>query len=189
MAVGSDLIAMLPAVRLAGVRFRVPQLVSLQFELSLTPRMRGIFVGSPARIAPPLTGFFSEETRSHRRRRAHSKIAGISIDYAGPKFVANFATLQASTRAHSVDRIKRKMFDLKVRRDEDAGLFEPRTHEMIIFTPPRDSPLLNEGHLERLDEALGELTDQSQREGFGFQAMHEVADIGQRVMLGEAIAA
>lgn len=137
-------------------------------------------------FAPPLTHFFSEEIRLHRRRRTRSRIAGISIDYAGSQFVANFATLQASARAHSVDRIKRKMFDLKVKRDEDHSLFGQRAHEMIIFTPSFDSPLINERQVDRLDEALEELTDQSTREGFALSAMHGVAEIGKRLLEAEA---
>ncbi|MFE0755079.1 hypothetical protein ACFW16_14075 [Inquilinus sp. NPDC058860] len=137
-------------------------------------------------IAPRLSDYFSEHIRAHRRRRGQG-VARISIDFAGPKLVANFATLQASTQAQAVDLIKRKMFDLKVRRDEDKkGLpFEPREHEMIIFTPPRDSPLLTEKQIERLDEALHELGEQSEREGFVLQAMHAVPEIGQRLLQAE----
>lgn len=140
-------------------------------------------------VAPPLIEYFSDEIRSHRRRRATSGIAGINIDYAGSKYVANFATLQVSTRAHSVDRIKRKMFDLKVRRDADHGLFEPRTHEMIVFTPPLDSPLITEGQRSRLDEALEDLTEQSKTEGFALLAMHAVPEIGHRLLQSERLAA
>ncbi len=152
----------------------------------IADRLPSLVLDHVKKIAPPLTSYFSDEIRSSRRRREHSRIAGISIDYGGPQFVANFATLQASAKAHELDRIKRKMFDLKVRRDDDYGLLQTRLHEMIIFTPPRDSPLINEKQIERLDEALEELGAQAQREEFGLQAMHEVSAIGERLLQAEA---
>jgi hypothetical protein len=138
-------------------------------------------------IAPSLSSYFHEDIRLYRQRRTSSHVARISIDYSGAKLVANFATLNTSTQAQGVDRIKRKMFDLTVRRDEESkgSFLEARRHEMIIFTPPRNSPLLNEKQVERLDEALSDLTDQSGREGFGFIALHDVPDIGQRLLLAE----
>ncbi len=138
-------------------------------------------------IAPSLSNYFHEDIRLHRQRRTSSRVARINIDYNGGKLVANFATLNTSTQAQGVDRIKRKMFDLTVRRDEEAkgSLLEARLHEMIVFTPPRNSPLLNEKQSERLDEALGDLTEQSGREGFGFIALHDVPDIGRRLLSTE----
>ena len=89
--------------------------------------------------------------------------------------------MNSSASALSVDRIKRKMFDLKVRRDKEEGLFEPRDHEMILFTPAKDSPLISERQVERVDEALASLKEQSANEGFGFFALHDVPDIGASV--------
>jgi hypothetical protein len=140
-------------------------------------------------VAPGLRDCFHEDVRQHRQRRASLGIAGISIDFSGPHLVANFATLQLSTPAQAVDRIKRKMFDLKVRRDEEKNeLFSLRQHEMILFTPARDSsPLLNEKQVERHDEVLRDLKDQSDREGFGFLALNGVPAIGQRVVSLESV--
>lgn len=134
---------------------------------------------------PGLVGYFSDEIRHFRKRRPSSGIAEINIDFTGVRLVANFATLQSNTTALAVDRIKRKMFDLKVRQDRDGGLFEPRTHEMILFTPSRDSPLLNEKQAERIDEAVATLKEQSDNEGFGFTALHGVPEIGARVITAE----
>ena len=62
---------------------------------------------------PTFSRFFSERIREHRQRRLSAKVAGIDIDFSGVRFVANFSTLQAGTLAYGVDRVKRKMFDLK----------------------------------------------------------------------------
>jgi hypothetical protein len=135
---------------------------------------------------PSLVNRFSEEIRTNRKRRSSSAIAGINIDFNGSRLVANFATMNSSASALSVDRIKRKMFDLKVRRDKEEGLFEAREHEMILFTPPKDSPLVSEKQLERVDEALASLKEQSDNEGFGFFALHDVPDIGARILTAES---
>ncbi len=137
-------------------------------------------------IDPIVANKFSEEIRSNRRRRSSSAIAGISIDFNGSRLVANLATLQSSATALAVDRIKRKMFDLKVRRDKDGGLLEARDHEIILFTPPLDIAFINEKQTDRIDDALGSLREQSTNEGLGFLALGAVHDIGGRIIKSES---
>lgn len=139
-----------------------------------------------SRVNESLVEYFSEDIRMNRKRRSTSTIAEVSIDFNGSRLVANFATLISSSTARSVDRIKRKMFDLKVRHDGEGGLLPPRKHEMILFTPSRSSPLVNEKQIERVDEALASLKEQADNEGFGFVALQDVPDIGARVLTAES---
>lgn len=155
------------------------------YEGASADRLPTLVLEHVSGVNPTLVEHFSEEIRTNRRRRSSSAIAGINIDFNGSRLVANFATLGSSATALSVDRIKRKMFDLKVRRDKEYGLFKPRDHEMILFTPPRNSPLINEKQVERMDEALSNLKEQSDNEGFGFVALHDVPDIGMRILVAE----
>ena len=138
--------------------------------------------------APKLGQYFSDEIRDQRLRRLPGRAARISIDYAGPKFVANFATLGIGAPAGSVDRIKRKMFDLKVKQDnESVGLFVARPYEMILCTPELNSPFLSDRQVDRLGEAIHDLTEQSKREGFALQALHDVPEISRRVVTAEML--
>lgn len=137
-------------------------------------------------MSPDLGKYFADDIRSQKSRRSSRRAARISIDYAGPKFVANFATL-GGAGAGAVDRIKRKMFDLKVRRDEEqTQLFGSREYEMLLYTPHSTSPLLTEVQSDRLGEAIQDLSDQSVREGFTLLALHDVPEIGARVLGAEA---
>jgi hypothetical protein len=153
---------------------------------SSTDRLPTLVLEHVSGLNPSLVDRFSEEIRTNRKRRSSSAIAGINIDFSGSRLVANFATLNSSASALSVDRIKRKMFDLKVRRDKEYGLFEARDHEMILFTPSKDGPLISEKQVERVDEALANLKEQSDNEGFGFFALHDVPDIGARILTAES---
>ena len=135
---------------------------------------------------PGLEQFFSDEIRRQQRRRSRS-VTKVSIDFAGSHLVANFGTLQTGNRASSVDRIKRKLFDLIVRRDEEGNGLSQRPHEMIVFSPGRDSPLASERQLEILSEALNELGDQSKREGVGFLPVHSVSTIGDHILEVEEV--
>jgi len=138
--------------------------------------------------APKLGQYFSDEIRNQRLRRLPGRAARISIDYAGPRFVANFATLGSGAPAGSVDRIKRKMFDLKVKQDNESfGLFGARPYEMILFTPQFNTPFLSDRQTDRLGEAIHDLTEQSKREGFALQALHDVPEISRRVVTAETL--
>jgi hypothetical protein len=79
---------------------------------------------------------FSEEVREQFvRRRANA--SAVFIDFAGSRIVANFGTLSANQHVASVDRIKRRLWDLKVDRDNAKGVFVERDHEMIVQHPSR----------------------------------------------------
>ncbi|MBB4798607.1 hypothetical protein HNP32_002351 [Brevundimonas bullata] len=129
---------------------------------------------------PAYGHFFSEEIRMKRQRR--SKVADIGIDFSSPDLVANFATLGPSAQAKSVDRIKRKLFDLIVRRDAEQTTFLPRAHEMIVYSPGIIDPLISEKQRDQLDEVHDELGEQSKREEIGFLPVTGVSDITQRIL-------
>src|SRR4029077_7988460 len=95
---------------------------------------------------PGLDKFFSEEIREqHLRRRANA--SAVYIDFAGSKIVANFGTLSASQHAASVDRIKRRLWDLKVDRDNEKGGLARRDHEMIVQHPSKTDPQFSDRQL------------------------------------------
>ncbi|MBU4198198.1 MAG: hypothetical protein KJ911_15770 [Alphaproteobacteria bacterium] len=129
---------------------------------------------------PAYSHFFSEEIRLKRQRR--SKVADIGIDYSSPNLVANFATLGPSAQAKSVDRIKRKLFDLIVQRDAEQSTFLPRAHEMIVYSPGISDPLITEKQREMLDEVHDELGEQSKREEIGFLPVTGIGEITQRIL-------
>lgn len=132
---------------------------------------------------PSLSKYFSDEIKSRKFRRARP--AGVSIDFSGSKIVANLATLTAGNQAKSVDMIKRKIFDLIIRRDqENQGMF-PRDHEMIVFSPNADSPLASDRQVETLREIHEELSEQSLREQVRFVPLSEVPTIGDRLANAE----
>lgn len=132
---------------------------------------------------PSIAKYFSEEIQNRRERR--SRPANISIDFMGSNIVANLATLSRGGHAKSVDMIKRKMFDLIVRRDQEKQSMFPRLHEMIVFSPTRDSPLVSERQAEFIEETHRLLEDQSKREGVTFVPLPEVESISERIAVRE----
>jgi len=128
---------------------------------------------------PAVVRFFSDEIKNKRVRR--SRLAGVSIDFSGSNVVANLATLSRGNHAKSVDMIKRKMFDLIVRRDKEHSSMFPRAHEMIVFSPDDQSPLVTERQVELIRETHEELSEQSRREEVEFVPLAEVPAIGERL--------
>lgn len=132
---------------------------------------------------PGQAGFFSEDIRLRRQRRSRLGVAGVGIDYASPNLVANFATLGPSARLGTVDGIKRKIFDLIVRRDEEqTSLFGQRPHEIIVYSPGMQDPLVNEKQREVLDEVHDLLSEQARREEIAFLPVTGVSAIADRIV-------
>ena len=155
------------------------------------PTERGISDRLPALVfeeivqrRPGLGNFFSEEIQRRQQRRSRS-ITRVSIDFAGSHLVANFATLRPSQRASSVDRIKRKVFDLIVRRDEEHSSFSTREHEMIVYSPARNDPSFSAHQVNNFEDDLQELNEQSLRENIGFRSAHSVTMIADRLLTAE----
>lgn len=133
---------------------------------------------------PGLKTFFNSAIRENRKRRV--KAHGVDIDYSGSNIVANFSTLVNATRAQSVDRIKRKIFDLIVDRDSELQTISHRPHEMFVYHPHKDDPTITERQYENLVEALEGLSAQSRKEEIGFVSVSAVPEIGKRIVEAEA---
>lgn len=134
---------------------------------------------------PGLDGFFSEEIREeHVRRRANA--SAVYIDFAGSRVVANFGTLSATHHVASVDRIKRRLWDLKVDRDNERGGLLQRDHEMIVQHPAKSDPQFSEKQLNRMEEALAALEQQADQEEIRFRPMNTIDQIGDHLLAKEA---
>jgi hypothetical protein len=136
-------------------------------------------------VRPGLEPFFNEDVRAQRTRRRSTKVHSVIIDFAGSHLVANFGTLMASHHAASVDKIKRRIFDLIVERDIEALALRSRAHEMIVQHPAPDDPQITERQAAVLLEGLTALTEQSSREEITLVPMTSVAAIGDHVLQAE----
>jgi hypothetical protein len=134
---------------------------------------------------PGLDRFFSEEIREqHARRRTNA--SAVQIDFAGSKIVANFGTLSATQHAGSVDRLKRRLWDLKVDRDQETGGLSKREHEMIVQHPAKNDPQFTERQSDRIQEALFSLEQQADQEEIRLRPLNTVDQIGEHVLMKEA---
>lgn len=134
---------------------------------------------------PRLIDAFSEEIRAQARRRrgsAHS----VFIDFAGSKIVANFGILSTSGYATSIDRIKRRMWDLKIARDDERTGFLGRTHEMLVQHPPENDPQLTQRQVDKIMESVRELERQADQEEIRFRPMTTIDQIGDHLVKSEA---
>jgi hypothetical protein len=134
---------------------------------------------------PGLDKFFSEEIRQQFVRR-RTNASAVYIDFAGSKIVANFGTLSAQQHVTSVDRIKRRLWDLKVDRDNEKGGIARRDHEMIVQHPAKTDPQYSEKQLDRMNEALALLEKQADQEEIRFRPLNTIGQIGEHLLLQEA---
>jgi hypothetical protein len=134
---------------------------------------------------PGLDKFFSDEIRQqHVRRRSNA--SAVYIDFAGSKIVANFGTLSATHHVASVDRIKRRLWDLKVDRDNERVGLARRDHEMIVQHPSKTDPQFSEKQIDRMEQALAALEQQADQEEIRFRPMNTINQIGEHLLAREA---
>jgi len=134
---------------------------------------------------PGLDKFFSEEIREKKATR-RTNASAVYIDFAGSKIVANFGTLSVVHHVVSVDRIKRRLFDLIVDRDHDKSVLARRDHEMIVQHASKTDPQFSEKQLDRMGEALAALEQQADQEDIKFRPMNTINQIGDHLLVNEA---
>lgn len=135
---------------------------------------------------PGLVDFFSPEIRQRARRRQATNASALYIDYAGSKVVANFGTLLANNYAASVDRLKRRLWDLIISRNAEKGALASRSHEILVQCPPEDDPQFTERQNEKIKEGVHLLQGQAEQEDVKFHALTTVSEIGDHLVFREA---
>lgn len=138
------------------------------------------------RQRPGLVDFFSQEIRDRARRRRSGNPSAVIIDFAGSKVVANFGTLFANNYSTSVDRLKRRLWDLIISRDNERGAVSERKHEILVQCPPANDPQFTERQYARISEGVELLRDQAQQEAVEFYALTTVPEIGDHLVQREA---
>jgi hypothetical protein len=155
------------------------------FELA-RDRLPALVLDYVAHKRPGLGNFFNEDIRDRAMRRRRGKVHDVIIDFAGSKLVANFGTLSAVQQANSIDRIKRRLWDLEVNRDRETGAIARRPHEMIVQHPAADDPQISEQQFNRIREALEALNGQAITENLSVRSMTTVEQIGEHILSTEA---
>jgi hypothetical protein len=130
--------------------------------------------------------YFSPEVQQGRRRRPAGKNHEVIIDFAGSKLVANFGTLQAGGVGRSVTQIKRRLWDLKVDRDDVSNQVFGRRHELILQAPRDSDPQFSERQHQQVREALAALERQADQEELRLRALSSVEEIGNHIIELEA---
>lgn len=131
---------------------------------------------------PRFSRFFRQDLIGGQRRRKNHEI---TIDFSGSRLVANFGALQPGGIAKSVDHIKRRLWDLKVRRDAEENSFIARHHEMIVQMPNENDPVFTARQHASLKDAHKSLEEQADQEELRLRPLPSVAAIGQRVITAE----
>lgn len=137
--------------------------------------------------SPDIAEFFSNEIRSKARRLPRPAPQKVFIGFAGNGVVANFATLKTTRSRVMVDHIKRLMWDLLRKRDEEVGLLpSERRFEMVVYRRPKDDPELTRAQDNQLEEIIEELTEQGAKDEIGVQSRETVDSIATYLASTEA---
>lgn len=174
-----------PSGQLAAYPLVDPDMDDPQIDDRASDRLGQLLLDYMKVRQPALVGAFSDEIRAQARRRrgsAHSVI----IDFAGSKIVANFGILSTTGYAASIDRIKRRMWDLKIVRDSEKTGFFGRKHEMLVQHPSANDPQLTQRQVDKIMESVRELEKQADQEEIRFRPLTTIEQIGDYLIQCEA---
>lgn len=160
----ANAVAMAPSV--PAPRERLPSLVA-EYVTKQRPSLRSGF-------SPSVFG------RVEKRHPADPK-----IDFRGFRVNANFATLFAN-RTTSVDRIKRRMWDLKVLKERAEGNLFDQRFEMFVQHPRRDDPQVSDAQQKRLMESINVLEGEADTVEIRLRPLTSVEEIGDFLLAAEA---
>lgn len=136
--------------------------------------------------SPALARYFSREIREKAQRRRTS-VHSVIIDFAGSRVVANFGTLaHGSNYAASIDRLKRRMWDLKIARDREHAGLTARSHELIVHRPSKNDVEVTQRQHGRISEALLALEEQADQEEIRMRPLDSIGDICDHLQSKEA---
>lgn len=173
-----------------GASIKLPTIVdTIEAEIGqASERLPSLVLQYVLSKQPNVVGAFSRDIQDGKQRRkagAH----GI-IDFSGRKLVANFSTLKPQGFSSSIDRIKRRMWDLKIDKDGEGqcliGRNTARLHEMFIQHPPENDPQLTQSQVDKIFTSLTELERQADQEEIRLRPMTTVEQIGNHLLLSEA---
>ncbi|MBV7518929.1 hypothetical protein [Ensifer sp. ENS12] len=148
-------------------------------------RLGGLLLKYVVERNPRLKTAFSPDIVTNARRR-RGNAHGVHIDFSGSKLVANFAVLSPNGYTASIDRIKRRMWDLKVARDDERVGLLRREHEMLVQHPSANDPQLSQRQVDKILESVQELERQADQEEIRFRPMLSIAQIGEHLLQREA---
>ncbi|MEH6808568.1 MAG: hypothetical protein V7651_06920 [Hyphomonas oceanitis] len=118
-------------------------------------------------------------------RRSFKNSHEVVIDYSGKNLFANFGSIEVGKLASSVDKIKRRLWDLKVHRDNNHRV---DAHQMLIHRPPQGSKLGSQRQIDNIEEAVESLEQQADQEEIRLLAFTSVEAIGERLLKVEQAA-
>lgn len=159
----------------------------LEREIS-RDRLPVLVMESLSTSAPQTRSFFNPHViRLQKDHSARLLTHRAYVAFTGQKLAANFATLKAGRQKQSVDVSKRLMWDLEQHRDTDQGLLPTRSHEMILYHPAKDDPLITERQFDHIIEVVETLKTEGQNRDIAVKAYESVPVIAEHILAVEGL--
>lgn len=151
----------------------------------ITDRLPNLVLDYVTERRPGLAKFFRQDIRARTGGRRGRNASDLIVDYAGSRVVASFGTLSATKYSASVDRLKRRLWDLIVARDREQGRLAQRPHEILVQSPSADDPQFTDRQHALIGEGIRLLSSQAEQKQITFHALTTVPDIGNRLLFME----
>ena len=118
--------------------------------------------------------------RSARRARANARV---KIDYDGIKLSANIDDFNVDKPSDTVGKLKQRMWDLAMQRERSANNFSGRKdYEMLVDFPRYRLLDKRPTSINRIEDHLGELGRQADREQIRLRTLIGASQIGEHIL-------
>jgi hypothetical protein len=108
------------------------------------------------------------------------------LDYLSASYGACYSTINPSTsKSNLLPRAQAALWKLARARDA-TGFAQPKTLEVVLWTPQPDLPIFSRQQYDIVDETVDELTAEAAKEALGVKSVHSPRSAGDRLLQLEA---
>ncbi|MGQ0750998.1 MAG: hypothetical protein ACT4PS_10730 [Betaproteobacteria bacterium] len=109
------------------------------------------------------------------------------VDYLSASYGACYSTINPSTpKSNLLLRAQAALWKLARARDA-TGFAQPKTLEVVLWTPQSDLPIFSRQQYDIVDETVEELTTEAAKEALGVVSVHSPNNAGERLLRLETV--
>jgi hypothetical protein len=151
-------------------------------------RLSVLVMEQMVKVSPQSRGMFNSHVHKLEKHEGAKFLShGAYVAFNGKKVAANFSTIRPGRNKISVDISKRLMWDLKQHRVQAHSLLDQQLHEMFLFHPKRDDPMISTKQFDNVMDVVETLRGEGENHNIKVVAQDSVVAISEALIAAEGL--